>query len=75
MEPKESSVAARTTTRVKLTVDGQETKANADYSLLFVNHPDGSATPVLYFQGRRVIKSWSLELCHAEPADRWGCSG
>ena len=58
-----------------LIVDGHKTTVSADYSLLFVNHPDGPATPVLYFKGRRVIKAWSLELSHDEPADPWGCSG
>ena len=63
------------TSHVALAVDGHETLAGANYALRFVDYPDRPATPVLYFQGRRVIKSWTLEMFHLEPADPWGCSG
>ncbi len=60
---------------VALTVDGEVTFASADYALRFVDQPERPATPVLYFKGRRIITSWTLEMFHIEPADPWGCSG
>ncbi|MEX2119304.1 MAG: FkbM family methyltransferase [Pirellulales bacterium] len=58
-----------------VTIDGERVALSADYSLLFVEHADGEATPVLYHRGKRVTKSWSIELDHQQPADPWGISG
>lgn len=60
---------------VVLRVGEKAAAASADYLLGFVDRPDGSAKPVLYFRGKRVIASWSLQISHQEPADPWGCSG
>ena len=61
--------------RTELMVDGCAENVTSDHSILFVQHPDGPAQPVLYFKGRRVIRAWSLRIVHEEPADLWGCSG
>lgn len=58
-----------------LVVNGKPACVTAEYTLRFVEHPGAPATPVLYFQGRRVTAAWSLRLEHSEAADRWGASG
>jgi FkbM family methyltransferase len=60
---------------VVLSVDGKEVPADADYSLRFVEYADRPATPVLYFRGLRVIKPWTIQMRHDEPADPFGISG
>lgn len=64
-----------TESRTALSIDGSTVTVTADYSLRFVQYPDRPAEPVLYLQGRRVIKAWTLQLSHQQPADPWGCSG
>lgn len=59
----------------ELKIEDEAAPLSARYSLRFVEHPGRPATPVLYYDGRRVIRAWSLELKHAQPADRWGISG
>jgi hypothetical protein len=51
----------------KLIVDGVERKLGADFSLRFV---DGDlVTLVLYYRGKRVTKSWEIELVYKSPKD------
>ena len=59
----------------ELTIEEEVIPLTARYSLMFLEQPDGPATPVLYFDGRRVIRAWSLKIKHAQPADQWGISG
>ena len=58
-----------------MTIDGKHVAAGADYTMRFVDHPNQPPAPVLYFRGLRVIKPWTLELSHEEPADPYGISG
>ena len=51
----------------KLIVDGNERDFSADWSLRFVEGE--SVTVVLYFRGKRVTKSWSIELAQQTPED------
>jgi hypothetical protein len=46
----------------KLTVDGTPISDLWDYALRWVQKPDGSSSPALYHQGRRVIKPWKMTL-------------
>ena len=59
----------------ELKIEDEAVPLSARYSLRFVEHPGRSATPVLYYDGRRVIRAWSLRLEHSQPADGWGISG
>jgi hypothetical protein len=60
------------TTSYRLAIAGHEVPLTADYSIRFVENNGGRTTPVLYFQGHRVVKAWTIELVHEEPADKHG---
>ena len=60
---------------LELRIEDEVVPISARYSLRFLGHPGRPATPVLYFDGRRVIRAWSLCVKHAQPADGWGISG
>jgi hypothetical protein len=62
-------------TVAELRIEGELIALSARYSLRFLEHADRAATPVLYYDGRRVIRGWSLHVEHDQPADRWGISG
>jgi len=51
-----------------LLVNGQPRTITADYSLMFVEEPDGTK-PVLYFRGKRISKGFHLEILFTMPAD------
>ena len=59
----------------ELKIEDEAVPLSGRYSHRFVEHPERPATPVLYYDGRRVIRAWSLRLEHSQPADRWGISG
>ena len=59
----------------ELKIEDEAVPLSGRYSLRFRAHPGRPATPVLYYDGRRVIRAWSLELKHTQPADGWGISG
>ena len=52
----------------RLVVDGAPTPLGADYVLRWVDQPDGPAQAVLHHHGKRITRSWSLDLsCHSPP--------
>jgi hypothetical protein len=56
----------------KLEIDGKEEILSAIYSMRWVETIDGSAYPVLYKNGKRVVKSWSISMCYNSLADEFG---
>ena len=56
----------------KLIVDGQLIEMNSFYSMRWVERIDQQAFPVLYKNGKRVVKSWSIVLEPDEPEDPCG---
>ena len=62
-------------TIAELKIEGEPVSLTARYSLRFLEHAGRAATPVLYYDGRRVIRGWSLHVEHVQPGDRWGISG
>lgn len=55
-----------------LNVDGKEILIDATYSLRWVEQADGPSYPVLYQNGKRVVKKWSLSLTFDSPEDPFG---
>mgnify|MGYP007069474517 CR=1 FL=1 len=55
-----------------LMIDGMVVKFDATYSMRWVERIDGSSCPVLYKNGKRVVKSWKINLEHDEPEDPFG---
>jgi hypothetical protein len=55
-----------------LMIDGMVVKFDATYSIRWVERIDGSSYPVLYKNGKRVVKSWKITLEHDEPEDPFG---
>lgn len=53
-------------------IDGVPIKIDANYSLRWVEKSDAPAFPVLYFRGKRVVKSWQIKLWHNMPEDPYG---
>lgn len=53
----------------ELVIDGVPTLVDANYSMRWVERLDGSAYPVLYFRGKRIVKSWQIRLMHNMPED------
>ena len=62
---------------LELRIENELVPLSARYSLRFLEHRccGRPATPVLYYDGRRVIRAWSLHVRHVQPADYWGISG
>jgi hypothetical protein len=60
-----------------LTVDGHPIlqREMHHYSLMFCIGKDGLSFPVLYVDGRRVVKRWKLELTADIPEDKYGPNG
>ena len=55
-----------------LIIDGEKIVLNATFSLRWVEKIDGRAYPVLYRNGKRVIKNWKLKVNFEMPADETG---
>ena len=60
---------------MKLTIEGQAQALSASWALRWVETNCGQAEPVLYRDGRRVTRPWTLELSVEHPADRFGGNG
>jgi hypothetical protein len=56
----------------KLIIDGLAHEVDASFSLRWVEQKDGPAIPVLYRNGKRIVKSWSLVLNFDSPEDPFG---
>jgi hypothetical protein len=56
----------------QLLINGIKTKIDAKICIRWVENIDGSAYPVLYKNGKRVVEEWSIILEHQEPADPYG---
>ena len=56
----------------RLTVGNQDVRLTADYSIRFVEVSESDSVPVLYLRGQRVVKAWTIDLVHDEPADKYG---
>lgn len=52
---------------MKLIVDSIVREIGADWTLRFVE--ENPVRPVLYYKGKRVTKSWSIQLNYDSPAD------
>jgi hypothetical protein len=55
-----------------LSVDGKDLLIDSTYSLRWVEQKDGPAYPVLYQNGKRIIKKWSIRLSFDCPDDPFG---
>lgn len=56
----------------KLEIDGIEEKISSIYSMRWVDVIDGDSFPVLYKNGKRVVKSWKLSMSYNSPEDEFG---
>lgn len=56
----------------KLIVEGKIVDLDSSYSMRWVEQTDGQAYPVLYKNGKRVVKGWSLVLNYISPEDPFG---
>ena len=56
----------------ELRIEGEIVPLCSRYSLRFLRRPGCSALPVLCYDGRRVIRAWSLQVRHSEPGAAWG---
>lgn len=56
----------------KLEIDGQEQKLTSIYSMRWVDQLDKESYPVLYKNGKRVVKSWSISMSYNSTADEFG---
>lgn len=52
---------------VELRIEGEIVPLCSRYSLRFFRRPGSDALPVLCYDGRRVIRAWSLQVRHSEP--------
>jgi hypothetical protein len=55
--------------RSMLFIDNKERTLGADYAIRFVDVPGGEPEVVLYYQGKRVARPWTIVLeaaAHAE---------
>jgi hypothetical protein len=57
---------------LKIMIDGQEVVPDAAWALRWVDRESGVAEPVLYRDGKRVTRQWSLEATIDHPADAHG---
>jgi hypothetical protein len=57
---------------IRLLVEGQPVAPTSAWAVRWVDREDGPADAVLYRDGRRVTRAWSLELRIDQPADRDG---
>lgn len=55
-----------------LSIDGSKVILDATYSMRWVEQIDGPAIPVLYRNGKRVVKEWNLKLEFHSPEDPFG---
>jgi hypothetical protein len=56
----------------KLEIDGQEQKLTSLYSMRWVETSNGEAYPILYKNGKRVVKAWKISMSYNSPADEFG---
>lgn len=56
----------------KLVLDGEETILDSTFSLRWVEQVDGPSYPVLYQNGKRIVKKWRLKLDFESPEDPFG---
>lgn len=55
-----------------LTIDGKDVNLDSTYSLRWVEQSDGPAYPVLYKNGKRIVKAWAINLNFDSPEDPFG---
>lgn len=55
-----------------LEIDGIPAKITSIYAIRWVDCIDGSSYPVLYKNGKRVVKSWKINFDFAFPPDEFG---
>lgn len=55
-----------------LNIEGKNIELDATFSLRWVEQADGPAYPVLYKNGKRVVKEWRLKLDFDSPEDPFG---
>lgn len=56
----------------KLEIDCKQELLNASFSLRWVDTLNGSSYPVLYKNGKRVVKAWSITMSYNSPPDEFG---
>lgn len=56
----------------ELFIDGEKIVVDSTFSLRWVEQADGPAFPVLYRNGKRVVKKWNLVLNFDSPEDPFG---
>ena len=56
----------------KLIINNQPVSIDASFSLRWVEQKDGEAYPVLYQNGKRVVKAWRIDLQFESPEDPFG---
>lgn len=55
-----------------LNIEGKDILLNANFSLRWVEQADGPSYPVLYQNGKRIVKKWRLKLDFESPEDPFG---
>lgn len=56
----------------KLIINNQPVSLDASFSLRWVEQEDGEAYPVLYQNGKRIVKAWNINIQFASPEDPFG---
>lgn len=56
----------------ELIIEGENVPLCSRYSLRFLRRPGCGPLPILCYDGRRVIRPWSLQVRHSEPGTEWG---
>ena len=56
----------------ELMIDGKSCGINSSYALRWYETTDGKSVPVLYKDGKRVVKRWSMNYSAYSPEDPHG---
>ncbi len=56
----------------ELTIDGKQIVLDATFSIRWVEQKNGPAFPVLYQNGKRIVKRWNLIINYDSPEDPFG---
>jgi hypothetical protein len=57
------------TTSPELLIDGKSCSFDSSYALRWYDTSDGKSIPVLYKNGKRVVKRWSMDYSAYSPED------
>lgn len=58
----------------ELVIDGEPFKLSSQFCLRWYDTPEGNSVPVLYRNGKRVVKSWNLNYSCSSQADLEGAN-